>query len=418
MADKNDLFDFDETTAANNDNVQGANIAENCAPSGINNAIRGLASIVKRAVGSHGSAIPSAATTPIGAPGTALFTTITGTTAITSLGSVAAGTLRILEFAGSLTLTHNATTLKLPGSTNILTAAGDVGFFISLGAGNWKCLHYSRSDGSALATFSGTLTSTDPGASDAPIFEAFRNSASPAANDEIGQLSFTGNNSAIAKVLYGALDSIILDPTAGSEDSVVRLLSMVGGTTQAALQAANGVNVGAPAGGFKGPGAINAAAGLYVAGHGTIAQVVRDVETAYITCGTIMPVDDTIPQSTEGDQILAATITPTNAASTLLISVDLNVQLAVASGLFASAVFVDSLSNAIAGRVGTSPTTGRVETTHYTHSLSAGTTVARTYKVRAGSATATDLKINGDDATRLLGGVMTSSLTIVEILPQ
>lgn len=132
MANKNDLFDFDETTAANNDNVQGANIAENCAPSGINNAIRGLASIVKRAVGSQGSAIPSAATTPIGAAGTALYATITGTTAITSFGSVGAGTFRVVEFTGALTLTHNATSLRLPGSANIATAAGDVGFFVSL----------------------------------------------------------------------------------------------------------------------------------------------------------------------------------------------------------------------------------------------------------------------------------------------
>jgi hypothetical protein len=418
MANKNDLFDFDETSAVNNDNVQGANIAENCAPSGINNAIRGLAAIVKRAIGSQGSAIASATTTAIGAAGTALYTTITGTTPITSLGSVGAGTLRIVEFTGVLTLTHNATSLKLPGSANITTGAGDVGFFLSLGSGNWKCLHYSKADGSAVANFSGTLTSTDPSAADAPIFEAFRNSGSPAANDEIGQLSFTGNNSAISKVLYGAVDSIILDPTAGSEDSVVRLVSVVAGAAQAALQAANGVNIGAPAGGFKGAGALNAAAGVYIAGHGTIAQVVRDVETAYITCGTIMPIDDTIPQNTEGDEILSVSITPTNAASTLLIIVDLNVQLAVASGLFASAIFVDSVSNAIAGRVGTSPTTGRVETSHYTHSLSAGGTAVRTYKLRAGSATATDLKINGDDATRLLGGVMSSSLTVIEVLPQ
>lgn len=317
-----------------------------------------------------------------------------------------------------LTLTHNVTSLKLPGSANITTAAGDVGFFLSLGSANWKCLHYSKANGSAVANFNGTLISTDPGAADAPIFEAYRNSASPAANDEIGQLSFTGNNSAVSKILYGAIDSIILDPTAGNEDSVVRLVNVVAGTTQAALQAANGVNVGTPTGGFKGAGALNAAAGIYIAGHGTIAQVVRDVETAYTTCGTIMPIDDTIPQNTEGDEVLAVSITPTNAASTLLIIVDLNVQLAVASGLFASAVFVDSASNAIAGRVGTSPTTGRVETSHYTHSLLAGSTTARTYRVRAGSATATDLKINGDDATRLLGGVMSSSLTVIEVLPQ
>jgi hypothetical protein len=147
MANKNDLFDFDETSAANNDNVQGANIAENCAPSGINNAIRGLASIVKRAVGSQGAAIPSAATTAIGAAGTALYTTITGSTAITSFGTVGAGTLRVVEFTGSLTLTHNATSLKLPGGASIVTQAGDVAFMVSLGAGNWKCLSYIRAAG-------------------------------------------------------------------------------------------------------------------------------------------------------------------------------------------------------------------------------------------------------------------------------
>jgi hypothetical protein len=147
MANKNDLFDFDETTATNNDNVQGANIAENCAPSGINNAIRGLASIVKRAVGAQGAAIPSAATTAIGAAGTALYATITGSTTITSFGAVAAGTFRIIEFTGSLILTHNTTSLKLPGGANIVTQAGDVAFLVSLGSGNWKCLKYTRSAG-------------------------------------------------------------------------------------------------------------------------------------------------------------------------------------------------------------------------------------------------------------------------------
>src|SRR4029434_5936225 len=127
-----------------------------------NNAIRGLTSIIKRAVGSQGSAIASAATTDIAAAGTALYAVVTGTATITSLGTVAAGTLRIIEFTGALTLTHNATSLKLPGNANIVTAAGDVGFFISLGSGNWKCLHYSRADGSAVAEFDGTLSSADP----------------------------------------------------------------------------------------------------------------------------------------------------------------------------------------------------------------------------------------------------------------
>ena len=40
-------------------------------------------------------------------------------------------------------LTHNATSLILPGSANITTTAGDTAEFLSLGGGNWICLNYS-----------------------------------------------------------------------------------------------------------------------------------------------------------------------------------------------------------------------------------------------------------------------------------
>lgn len=387
--------------------------------SGINNAIRGLAAIVKRAIGSQGSAIASAATTAIGAAGTALYTTITGMTPITSFGSVGAGTLRIVEFTGVLALTHNATSLKLPGSANITTATGDVGFFLSLGSGNWKCLHYSKADGSAVANFSGTLTSTDPGAADAPIFEAFRNSGSPAANDEIGQLSFTGNNSAISKVLYGAVDSIILDPTAGSEDSVVRLVSVVAGAAQAALQAANGVNIGAPAGGFKGAGALNAASGIYVAGHGTIAQVVRATTTTYFSISTQIPLDDTVPTSSEGSEVMSISITPTNASSTLRLRIGLMTGTSAAGVPVCAGLYVDSTSAALAARSnGGTPNNTQTDSWCFEHFVSAGTTSARTYKVRVGPGAAGTAYVNGDATSRLLGGAANCYIEVEEILPQ
>jgi microcystin-dependent protein len=69
---------------------------------------------------------------------------VTGTTTITSLGVAAAGTLRRLRFAASLTLTHNATSLILPGGVSIVTAANDTATFISLGSGNWLCTDYTR----------------------------------------------------------------------------------------------------------------------------------------------------------------------------------------------------------------------------------------------------------------------------------
>lgn len=384
--------------------------------SGINNAIRGLAAIVKRAVGSQGSAIASAATTAVGAAGTALYTTITGTTAITSLGSVGAGTFRIVEFTGALTLTHNATSLKLPGSANVTTAAGDVGFFISLGSGNWKCLHYSRADGSPVAGgFSGTLTSTDAGAGEGPSFTSFRDSGSPAANDVMGALRFNGRDSGAGVETYAAIFSEIVDPTAGSEDGRMRIRTRAAGADADWLLDSGGLYYTGLA--SKGVGTVNAN-GLYVNGHGTVAQVVSATNTTYTTCGTILPADNTIPQITEGDEILSVAITPTNASSTLRITVSLPVVGGAGSVVAAAAIFVDATANALA--VGTCQvvTAGNISGLKFEHEVSAGSTSSRTYRVRLGSTTATDVFLNGDNSARVFGGVAAAKLIVTEILPQ
>ena len=96
-----------------------------------------------------GSDIASATTTDIGAA-TGNYVHVTGTTTITGLGTVQAGTRRIVKFTGALTLTHNATSLILPGGANITTVNGDVATFVSLGSGNWICVQYT------CATVTGT----------------------------------------------------------------------------------------------------------------------------------------------------------------------------------------------------------------------------------------------------------------------
>jgi len=69
---------------------------------------------------------------------------ITGTTTITGFGTVASGTVRQLRFADALTLTHNGTSLILPGGANITTAAGDTATASSLGSGNWVVTAFQR----------------------------------------------------------------------------------------------------------------------------------------------------------------------------------------------------------------------------------------------------------------------------------
>lgn len=98
--------------------------------------------------------IASAATTDIGAA-SSINVSISGTTTITSLGTVAAGTYRQGRFTGALTFTHNATSLILPGGANITTAANDRFGAYSLGSGNWLVLWYTKANGQAVVAGAG-----------------------------------------------------------------------------------------------------------------------------------------------------------------------------------------------------------------------------------------------------------------------
>ncbi len=97
----------------------------------------------------QGTSLASASTVNIGAA-TADFFDITGTTTITAFDTVAAGIERTVRFTDALTLTHNATSLKLPGGANITTAADDRAIFRSLGSGNWLCVGYVKSSTAPL----------------------------------------------------------------------------------------------------------------------------------------------------------------------------------------------------------------------------------------------------------------------------
>ena len=73
----------------------------------------------------------------------ALFNVISGTTTITSLGT-GTNRVKVARFSGALTLTHNSTSLILPGGANIVTAAGDVMIVVSDGSSNARVVSYQR----------------------------------------------------------------------------------------------------------------------------------------------------------------------------------------------------------------------------------------------------------------------------------
>jgi len=102
----------------------------------------------------RGSAVASASTTDIG-DADSDFVEISGTTTIVSLGTTATRNHVWVKFQGVLTLTHNASSLILPGGANITTAAGDVAEFARISGGNWQCLGYHPASGKAVAALSG-----------------------------------------------------------------------------------------------------------------------------------------------------------------------------------------------------------------------------------------------------------------------
>jgi len=107
----------------------------------------------------QGADIASATTTDLGVA-TGNYVRITGTTTITGLGTIQAGTRRVVTFTGTLTLTHNATSLILPGGASITTATGDSAEFISLGSGNWRCTSYVKADGTPIVSSTPTISAS------------------------------------------------------------------------------------------------------------------------------------------------------------------------------------------------------------------------------------------------------------------
>jgi hypothetical protein len=150
---KNSVSDW-STTASDNTDIASISLAEGVMrPPAVNDAIRAvmaqIAATALKILGIKGDDIASATTTDL-ATATGDFVDITGTTTITGLGTVAAGKEMTVRFAGILTLTHNATSLILPGGANITTAAGDRAILRSLGSGNWVCIAYVPASGRSL----------------------------------------------------------------------------------------------------------------------------------------------------------------------------------------------------------------------------------------------------------------------------
>lgn len=143
--------------------------------------------------------------------------------------------------------------------------------------------------------------------------------------------------------------------------------------------------------------------------------------TANAAIITAIPMDDTIPQNTEGYEILTVSITPTAAANRLVIEVFLpsvyrhesttsEVALALFKSGSASAIAASNNYFLVAP---TADDAGLINGMNLRHEMSATDTNSQTFTVRIGP-NAGSVYLNGIGATRRFGGVQAARMAITE----
>lgn len=145
---------------------------------------------------------------------------------------------------------------------------------------------------------------------------------------------------------------------------------------------------------------------------GMVVQVVHASTNATTDISANIPSDDTIPQNTEGTEVLTAAITPKSATNKILIAIVIN-GTAPLSYSYNTALFKDSIVNAL--------TAVRNYGDGYTYQTviqfcdSPATTSAITYKVRCGSSSGSFYLNQTNGNIGMFGGACHSTITLTEI---
>jgi hypothetical protein len=146
---------------------------------------------------------------------------------------------------------------------------------------------------------------------------------------------------------------------------------------------------------------------------GVVVQVVSTNYSAVATGAGNIPLDDSVPQNTEGNEFMTLAITPKSATNILVIEVIASLASDAAAFNMNGALFQDTTAGALAANslFGGAASASLIITIK--HTMVAGTTSATTFKFRGGANTGTTT-FNGRAAGRLFGAITKSSITITE----
>jgi hypothetical protein len=145
-----------------------------------------------------------------------------------------------LNYKGTWNASSNTPTLAdgtgAKGDYYVVSTAGTQtfgGVQLFFGLGDWIAYNgavWQRVEGGSDGNFANvTLTSTDAGAAAAPLLELYRDSATPAASDTLGEIEFNGEDSAGNKQAYALFHGSILSPTSGAEQGQLHFETATGG---------------------------------------------------------------------------------------------------------------------------------------------------------------------------------------------
>lgn len=128
---------------------------------------------------------------------------------------------------------------------------------------------------------------------------------------------------------------------------------------------------------------------------------------------TIIPLDDTIPQASEGTEVLTASLTPQHAANKIRVTVKGFGTTSESSVALVAALMIDG-SPAVAATA-VSGAAGALLPLDLQYEYTAGDTSAHDFSIRIGPGTAGAVRLNGQMAGRYFGGVSAVRLTVEEI---
>jgi hypothetical protein len=148
---------------------------------------------------------------------------------------------------------------------------------------------------------------------------------------------------------------------------------------------------------------------------GKVLQTVSALYAELATVNTAIPADDTIPQITEGGEIMSLAITPKNALSYLEICAVINGAIN-SDNHYTAALFVVGTNNAIAVNNGGYFSANTMTQIVMSIRIPSVSVTARTYKIRVGNNDGSTMSFNGKAGGRIYGGTTQSSIIIREVL--